>query len=148
MSAAKPAQAGQQAAGTNGPWRAICTGTESAPDWIVLGADDQAVAGFPEVTEANAARVAADARLIAAAPMLLAMVRAMIPTCCDPMIETDARQLIDGHDLPDIAPMPLDLLDYLIEYADVYATQNNETADSDCRQHVRAARQIFATARR
>lgn len=132
-------------AGTPGPWRAVPSGSASAPDWIVIGGpDDRVVAGFPDV---DPARVAADAQTIAAAPAVLAMVRAMIPACADSVLQRKARQLVDGLSGPEDVLVPLELLDGLAEYAEVYCTQNNEPADGACRREVREAYRIIHAAR-
>ena len=114
---------------------------------MVGGPSDQVVAGFPDVDSINAERVAANAQLIAAAPALLAMVRALIPLCGDSTTQREARQLVDGLHLPGVALVPIELLDGLAEYAAVYCTQNNEPADGDCRREVREAYEILHAAR-
>ena len=130
--------------GTPGPWRAIRSGTEAAPDWIVIGGpDDHVVAGFPDV---NPARVAADAQTIAAAPALLAMVRAMIPVCDDSTLQHKAQRLADGLQLPGFALVPLGLLERLTEHADDLAKEVGQEHYGQIRNDVMSAQRLIAQA--
>ncbi len=131
-------------AGTPGPWRAIRSGTEAAPDWIVIGGpDDRVVAGFPDV---DPARVAADAQTIAAAPALLAMVRAMIPVCDDSTLQHKAQLLADGLQLPGFALVPLGLLERLTEHADDLAKEVGQEHYGQIRNDVKSAQRAIAQA--